>query len=70
MYLFLTQRDQVYQFLAFSLRKSLRPRCILIDSLRNVLRPAMAIVGHRAHPIVVGKMYNDGSFAQPIADGH
>ena len=32
--------------------KTLTPLCILIDSLRNLLRPAMAIDGHRARPTV------------------
>ena len=30
---------------------------MLIDSLRNLLRPVVAIDGHRAKPIVVDKVY-------------
>ena len=45
---------EVYFYLTY---KSLSPQCILIDSLRNLLRPPMAIDEHRAQPIMVDNVY-------------
>ena len=56
-------RDGLYRNIFAKERRSIDSQ---IDSPRNVLRPTMAIDGHRARPVVVDNICIDGQIAQSV----